>query len=337
MHFRNSMFKCLKSSVVFIFLDLKYYSFICFIFIICRDDAERLAAKLKKVTVADITESMEVSVMPFTVQDHQTCSIYKLKMKLYEPALYPPHTGISLEDSEETLEAGFVRELEDSIQNHLLLLSKISGIKNFLPDSRSMASKDTDEDASGDGSAGGNGDDDDDDDGEDDGGAEDLGSDAQKRKNQALDEMDYGDSEGEPDEGEPSTEIDHAEDEVEISKNEEVEVSDNEEFGISDPKNGTSEMSSKSKSSRNKKAKPEAKRKKRSRVITKEYDRAIFVEAKGTHFEAHFRFTNEPHILLAQVPCSSGVHHFKFIYDFLVNFLSDLHSGPPMLNENHIS
>lgn len=280
-----------------------------FIFIIFRDDAARLAAKLKKVTVADITESMEVTVMPFTVQDHQTCSIYKLKMKLYEPALYPPHTGISLEDCEETLEAVFVRELEDSIQNHLLFLSKISGIKNFLPDSRSTASKETDEDASGDGSAGGNGDEDDDGDGDDDGGAEDLGLDAQKRKHQASDEMDYGDSEGEPEEGDPSTgllgEIDHAEDEVEISNNEEV--------GISDRKNETSKVPSKSKSSRNKKAKGEAKRKKRSRAIKKDYDRAIFVEAEGTHFEIHFRFTNEPHILLAQVRSSSGVHRDKFV------------------------
>lgn len=265
------------------------------IFIICRDDAERLAAKLKKVTVADITESMEVSIVPFTVQDHQTCSIYKLKMKLYEPALYPPHTGISLEDCEETLEAVFVRELEDAIQNHLLLLSKISGIKNFLPDSRSMASKETDEDASGDGSAGGNGDEDDD--GEDDGGAEDIGLDAQKRKQQASDEMDYGDSEGEPDEGEASAglteEIDLVEDEVEISNNEEV--------GISDPKDEDSKVPSKSKSSKNKKAKTEAKRKKRFRAIKKDFDRAILVKAKGTYFEVHFRFTNEPHILLAQV------------------------------------
>lgn len=260
-----------------------------------KDDAERLAAKLKKVTVADITESMEVSIVPFTVQDHQTCSIYKLKMKLYEPALYPPHTGISLEDCEETLEAVFVRELEDAIQNHLLLLSKISGIKNFLPDSRSMASKETDEDASGDGSAGGNGDEDDD--GEDDGGAEDIGLDAQKRKQQASDEMDYGDSEGEPDEGEPSAglteEIDLVEDEVEISNNEEV--------GISDPKDEDSKVPSKSKSSKNKKAKTEAKRKKRFRAIKKDFDRAILVKAKGTYFEVHFRFTNEPHILLAQI------------------------------------
>ena len=77
-----------------------------------------------------------------------------------------------------------MRELEDSIQNHLLLLSKISGIKNSLPYLRSMVSKETYEGASCDGSAGGNGD-------EDDGGAEDLGLHVEKRKNQALEEIDY--------------------------------------------------------------------------------------------------------------------------------------------------
>lgn len=41
--------------------------------------------------------------------------------------------------------------------------------------------------------------------------------------------------------------------------------------------------------------------KKKSEPTTKKYDRAIFVEAKGKHFEIHFRFTGEPHILLTQV------------------------------------
>lgn len=41
--------------------------------------------------------------------------------------------------------------------------------------------------------------------------------------------------------------------------------------------------------------------KKKSEPTTKKYDRAIFVEAKGKHFEIHFRFTGEPHILLTQI------------------------------------
>ena len=89
---------------------------------------------------------MKVSVMPFAVHDHKICSIYKLEMVLYTPENYPKNTDISLEDWEETLEVVFVRELEDAIQNHLLLLSKISGIKNFMPDSQSHASNGTDDD-----------------------------------------------------------------------------------------------------------------------------------------------------------------------------------------------
>ncbi|CAB4286755.1 unnamed protein product [Prunus armeniaca] len=44
------------------------------------------------------------------------------------------------------------------------------------------------------------------------------------------------------------------------------------------------------------------KRKVRAEMVKKETDRAIFVSAKGFHFEVHFRFTdNEPHILLSQI------------------------------------
>lgn len=248
--------------------------------------------------MADVIESMEVTVVPFTVKNFETCSIYKLKMKLYEPALYPPHTGISLEDCQGTLETVFVRELEDAIQNHLLLLSKISGIKHFLPDSGSAASKETDEDASGDGPKGG-GDEADDDDDDDYAGAEDLGSDAQKRKGQASDEMDYGDSDdGESDEGEPSTglveDIDRTDGDGEISNDEEVEMSN--------PKDDEdSKVPPKSKLSESKKSKTDAKRRKRRKAIKKDFDRAIYVKAKGRNFEIHFKFTKEPHILLAQV------------------------------------
>ncbi|KAB1222317.1 DNA-directed RNA polymerase I subunit rpa1 [Morella rubra] len=270
-----------------------------------KEDASCLADKLKKITVADIIKSMKVSVTPFAVYDHQSCSIYKLEIMLHIPETYPKHTDISLEDWEETLEVVFVRELEDAIQNHLLLLSKISGIGNFMPESVSNASNGTDDDVSRNKSQHEEENDDDDDDDADDGrGSEDLGLDAQKRKQQATDEMDYeGASEEEHDEGELSdgseSEIDRVEDEIEVSKDD--------VRGVLDAKDITSEPSKVGKSpkhkSKDKKNQSGAKRKKRAgrKLVKKEHDRAFFVKAKGMHFEVHFRFTNEPHILLAQI------------------------------------
>lgn len=136
--------------------------------------------KIKKVTVADIIESMEESVLPVSINNNQISRIYKLKMKLCESQLF------SIEDYEETMGVLFMRQLEDAIQSHLLLLSKINGIKNFMPDSRSMASDEIDEDASSNRLQG----EENDDDHDDDEGADDLGSDVQKRKQQAADEMD---------------------------------------------------------------------------------------------------------------------------------------------------
>ena len=107
-----------------------------------------LADKMKKITVADILESMEVSVMPFAVHNGDICSIYKLKMRLGKPGWYFKNSDITVEDCAHILEVVFLRELEDAIQNHLLLLSRISGIKIFMPDSQPNASNEMDEDVS---------------------------------------------------------------------------------------------------------------------------------------------------------------------------------------------
>lgn len=272
-----------------------------------REEASCLADKLKKITVADIIKNMKVSVIPFAVYDNQTCSVYKLEMRLHIPENYPKHTDITLKDWEGTLEVVFVRELEDAIQNYLLLLSKISGIENFMPDSQSQSNSSNgteDDDVSGNKSHREE-ENDDDNDAEDGGGAEDLGMDAQKRKQQATDEMDYGDSssEGEPDEGVLSasseSEIDQVEDEIEVSNDAVIGIVNAKDV-ISEP----SELGKPSKQKlKDKRNQLEAKQKKRARgkLVKKEYDRAFFVKTKGMHFEVHFRFTNEPHILLAQV------------------------------------
>ncbi|XP_028798542.1 DNA-directed RNA polymerase I subunit 1 [Neltuma alba] len=253
------------------------------------DHAIRLADNLKKITVADIIESMKVSVVPVAVDGGKICSIYKLEMKLYKPKHYPKYADILLEDWEETLEVVFVRELEDAIENHMLLLSKISGIKSVTSDSSNSSQSLEEDDSSNvykDKKAhnDGGGDDDDDDGGEDAEEGEDLGTDAQKRKRQGRDEIDYEDGVEETYEGEQSEETvggddGHGESDFEVNENDGTRVLE-------------------SKHSKSIDEKPKMKSRKRS---VKDTDRAIFVKAKGMHFEVHFRFTGEPHILLAQI------------------------------------
>lgn len=256
-----------------------------------KKDAERLVRKIKKVTVADIIESMEESVLPVSINNNEISRIYKLKMKLCESQLF------SIEDYEETMGVLFMRQLEDAIQSHLLLLSRINGIKNFMPDSRSMASDEIDEDASSNRLQG----EENDDDHDDDEGADDLGSDVQKREQQAADEMDYEDgSEDEPNEGETlaglEKETDQAEDEEEVWEDDEIGIFDNEDEASEMP------VPSEPKSSDKKgKSKLKSKSKVKAKLVKKDFDKAIFIAAEGLDFEVHFRFSDEPHILLGQI------------------------------------
>lgn len=257
-----------------------------------KQDANSLAEKLKKITVAEMIESMEVAVVPFAVNNHQVCSIYKLKMKLKRPKVF------SVKHCEEILEVVYLRELEDAIQNHLLLLSKISGIKNFTSDSRPKTSSETDEDASG--SASQHAEertvDDDADDGDDDGNDnDDLGFDGQKRKRQATDEMEYEDG------------YEEERNEPELSAGLESDGDQANDVDIGEDGDGPPGIapeivspSKTKKSKKNAKSDDEGKKRVRTKVI-KEFDRAIFVAANGLDFEVHFRFTNEPHVLLAQI------------------------------------
>ncbi|KAF5726829.1 DNA-directed RNA polymerase I subunit rpa1 [Tripterygium wilfordii] len=277
------------------------------------NDANRLADKLKKITVADIIENMEVSVLPSAVENNQICRIYKLKMKLYKSEHYPKNTDITVEDWEETLEVVFVRELEDAIENHLSLLSKISGIKIF---GQAKASGAKDEDGSVNEARHGENDDNDDDGDEDDAGgeAEDLGSYAQRQKLQASDEMNYDDGseeEGETDQDDVELssrsegETNCVENETEISKDKEMSTHDDEGEMIESQilrRSTKHESKLKKKHESKDKTKSRTKRKKsRAALVKKETDRAIFIEASGFHFEVHFQFTNEPHLLLAQI------------------------------------
>ncbi|KAJ4969995.1 hypothetical protein NE237_003094 [Protea cynaroides] len=278
-----------------------------------RDNAERLAAKFKKVSVADVIKSMEVSVLPFAVQEGQISSIYKLKLKLYSPDIFPPYMDITRKDCRKTIVNKFLRELEDAIQNHVEMLSRISGIKNIMQSAQSTSAKEASEHNLGskfqegeenNGGGGGEANDDEDDDG---GGDEDLDVDEQKRKWQATDEMDYEDDMendisdmNELDEGDPSagseSEIDQVEPEEVNTTVGEVQV-----FDADDETPSKDGSVSKSKSSAKKEELATEEKDASSKQRKKETDRAFHVEAKGSDVEFHFRFTNEPHILLAQI------------------------------------
>lgn len=246
---------------------------------------------------------MKVCVVPVVVDGGQICSIYKLEIKLYKPKHYPKYTSISLEDWEETLEVVFVRELEDAIENHMLLLSKISGIKNFSsdPSNSSKSLEDVSSNVTQEKNVRIDDDEDDDDGAGDIEEADDLGLDAQKRKQQGRDEIDYEDAAGEDaDEGEPSEKFAEEDDNQDRSDSEVIE---DDIPQVPDSKTAnSSEIEKFSKRSKSKDEKHKMKSSsKRSKLNKKDTDRAVFVEAKGMHFEVHFRFTGEPHILLAQV------------------------------------
>ncbi|KAL1194549.1 DNA-directed RNA polymerase I subunit 1 [Cardamine amara subsp. amara] len=247
--------------------------------------ANVITDKLRKITVADITKSMEIAVVPYTVHEGNVCSIHKLKINLYKPDHYPKHTDVTEEDWEETMTVVFLRKLEDAIGTHMKMLERMRGISS-VKDSHPKAGNETDNDDSVRGKQTGDDDDDDDDEGE---GTEvdDLGADAQKRKKQAVDEMDYEEnSDGEM--NEPSS----------VSGVEDPEM-DNEDEDAEISKDDTLEPQEEVKAVKNVK---EQGKKKRQKFKRNPGDRHVYVKGKGAKFEVHFRFTtNEPHILLAQI------------------------------------
>ncbi|RAL50942.1 hypothetical protein DM860_005298 [Cuscuta australis] len=252
-----------------------------------RDEARALLAKVMKITVADVIESMEVRITPLIVKD-TISQVFKLIVKLKK------HDFVSLKDCQRTLRTTFLRALEDAIENHLVLLSKISGIKYFKSSSQqSVALNGPDADASCSESqvdtAG-------DDSEEEEDRADDLGSDAQKQKGQTTDEVDYDDEESDhetAEEDSPSSKMGKDEAEDAAIRVEEEAV----EFDCEGEDTESSKTKSRQKNTKSTfKQKPE-----KEKYLQKDSDRAIYKAVKGLFFEVHFNFTNEPHILLAQV------------------------------------
>ncbi|PON58095.1 DNA-directed RNA pol I, largest subunit [Parasponia andersonii] len=266
------------------------------------EDAARLADRLKKITVADNIESMTVTYEPFSrLENNSICRIFKLEIKLCGPPDYP---GIDLEDWKDTLRVDFVRALEDEIDLHIKLLKKMRGISDAHPDPQSPGPNEGDEEFSSNRSQR---EEEDADDGEDDGEngevSDDLGLDAQKRKRQVTDEMDYeDDSGGEVNEEDPSAGSESEND----NGNNEVEFSKDDEIGILEAKDGPPESPSgvgklsKSQSTKEKtKSRAESKRT-RKILNQKDNDRRLFLDADQFNLKIHFKI-DEAHILLGQI------------------------------------
>ncbi|KAL7138520.1 hypothetical protein ABFS83_10G169600 [Erythranthe nasuta] len=254
-----------------------------------------LVSHVKKVSVADLIENMEVQL---SVNHKTAARVYKLKMTLKDTEF------VSLENVHETLKTTFLGELEDAIENHVLYLSRLSGIKNFASNPKPKSSNEADEDESGLGTenAGVNDDDDDDDDDK----GDDLGSDVQKRKQQATDDMDYEDgSDGGAAEDDESdlekgkSDVENLE-EDETEKDEESEHTDDKDEA-SNAQNEDEAISEATKSSGGSSKRKTSFDKSSVELKGKKIRRAFYMVVKGTKFEVHFEFHEEPHMLLAQL------------------------------------
>uniref|UniRef100_A0A1J3HYB5 DNA-directed RNA polymerase subunit n=1 Tax=Noccaea caerulescens TaxID=107243 RepID=A0A1J3HYB5_NOCCA len=247
-----------------------------------KDDAKGITDKLRKITVADIMESVEVSVIPYAIHGGEICSIHKLKINLYKPDHYPKHTDITEEDWQETMAAVFLRKLEDAIEIHMRMLIRMRGIQDEKEDTRPKSGNDVDNEDSVSGKQTEDNDDDEDEGTE----VDDLGSDAQKQKKQAIDERDYEENSSDDEKNEPSStsgvedpEMDNEDDNAEVSKEETMEPQE-------EAKN----------------VKEGSKRKRQKFVRNVDKDRNIDWKVKGKTFEVHFKFgEDDPHILLAQI------------------------------------
>ncbi|KAL3637268.1 hypothetical protein CASFOL_019567 [Castilleja foliolosa] len=251
-------------------------------------DVVSLVSHARKVTVADLMEDMEVEL---SNNPHKATRIYKLIIKLKDTEFVP------LPDIQDTLKSYFLRELEETIEHHVNFLSRINGIKNYESSSKSEGSLNEadDEDESAPKVAA---DEDEDDDDNDEG--DDLGADAQKRKQQAMDEVDYENgSDVEKDEL-PEAEPENEESDIDHLDEANEHIDDEDE--TSEVKN-VDEVMSKAKKS-GKKGKTTSERVEvpiPPQLNTKKPPRAISMAFIAFSFEVEFKFHNEPHLLLAQL------------------------------------
>ncbi|THU62347.1 hypothetical protein C4D60_Mb01t04180 [Musa balbisiana] len=284
-----------------------------------KDDAERLAAKLRRVSMADVVERMEVCNVPFSIHGNQISTIYKLKMTLYPSELYPAFSELTLEDCKEVLETTFVEAMEDAIAKHLDMIFRITDIKVASSKEENDFEEGVDEDESRNKSNtveenvdGG--------DDEDDESLDDQGTDSKRRKQQANDDVEYDDgvekesfvAGSEHDEEMQSgfeSEIDHVEAVEDYlmgggSPGFDIDIATPESPSKADstPMSQDGKKKSKLTEKGNKETKLKADKKaKKPKSSKKKIRRTIYVMAEGLKFEVHYIFRSEPRILLAEV------------------------------------
>ncbi|KAH9297471.1 hypothetical protein KI387_029153, partial [Taxus chinensis] len=252
-----------------------------------RQDAERIAAKLRRIRFADIIESLDVCKIPFSVQNGQVGTLYKLKMKLYSPATYPPYSGVTSKKCEKVFNDQFLDTMKKKIDAAMKLAGRserdviqvvsdpliTEGTAGVTEDDSQVKSKGGEQTE---------------DEEEQDEEAYDDGADAQKRKVQGTDEMDYDD---EVDENEMSLcneenqlEGEENDDNCSTVQNEAVEVEDIE------PENFPKSSKTQKGSASTKKGASKRSKLQLGKVVV-----------KGRTFEVDYRLPGNTHILLAQI------------------------------------
>ncbi|GLJ25883.1 hypothetical protein SUGI_0496070 [Cryptomeria japonica] len=251
-----------------------------------REDAERIAAKLRRIRFADLIESLDVSKLPFSVQNGRVFTVYKLKIKLFSPAYYPPYSGLTLKKCENVFHSQFLEIMNKKVKAAEKLARKGGhDAIRIVSDSQIVGSTAgiSDDDSLVKSKSGEQAEDEDDQDEE----ANDEGADAQKRKAQVTDEMDYDDevdeneislcNEDNPLEGEDN------DDNCSTVQDEEAEDEDIEQENFSEfSKNLNESMLAEKKASNKNKHQPGK-------------------NAEGRIFEADFLLPGNTNILLAQI------------------------------------
>nr|CAB3468405.1 unnamed protein product [Digitaria exilis] len=282
------------------------------------EDAVRLAAKLRRVRVADVVEKIEVCTVPFYNSNGHVSTLYKLQMKLYSKKRYPSQSDLTVDECQEALRTVFVDAMENALEKHLDLLHKINEIRAVkVNDAEGSLSDGGEESESRHADREDTGTSDGDDDENDD---DDLGADAEKRKRQENDEMEYDDDteneEGMDSESEEETKVKHQSEDPAESGDDLQEADDGYNTSKSEMTSvdNTSYSAKKGKSSkdRHKTAKlqektqtdsksEERKHNETTRKRRKKLKRTVQVESNDLDFEIHYAFQGEPHILLAQI------------------------------------
>ncbi|GJM97984.1 hypothetical protein PR202_ga14955 [Eleusine coracana subsp. coracana] len=264
-----------------------------------RSLAQDVAAKLGRVCVIDIVERIEVCTVPFYNDNGHVSTLYKLKMKLYPKEKYPSQSGLTVKECEKTLRV-FVIAMDHAIEKHLDLLHKINEIRAVkVNDTDGSLSDGVEESESrpADGEGSGMSDAENDN-------SDDMGADAEKRKLQEKDDIEYEDDadreEGMDSESEEDTEAklesddeaaesgersDEAEDGHNILKSEVASVAKNKHDGAKLQEEESDEQ----------------KQKKEDLKLLKKLKRTVEFDVKSSMCEINYALHDEPHILLAQI------------------------------------